>query len=150
MKKLPRIDLRKEVRLDIGCGEHPQKEHIGIDVRNCGQEIIWDIRHGIPFPDNSVDEVYTCHFLEHLAVDEDIEFFREVFRVLKVGGLFRSYLPHSGGICAHFPGHKTYWNERRIMALQDSDVGHFKILKNEVVNRNERVGDELYFELEKK
>ena len=150
MKRLPRIDLRKEVKLDIGCGTNPQKDFIGIDVKDCGQEVLWDIRQGIPFPDNSVSEIYTCHFLEHLAVDEDIEFLKEVFRTLKTGGIFRNYTPHANGICAFFPGHKTFWNERRIVALQDSNVGHFKIIKNEKIFRDKRVGDELYFILEKK
>jgi len=149
MRKLPKINFKKPVQVDIGCGTKIQKGYIGLDMRDVGQDIIWDVRDGLPFPDNSVDEIYTCHFLEHLAVDEDIEFFKEVFRVLKLGGLFRGYIPHADSFTAFFPGHKTFWNEYRIKSLQDSGVGYLKILENRKIHRDERVGDELYFSLER-
>jgi len=139
MRKLPKINFKKPVQVG----------YIGLDIRDVGQDIIWDVRDGLPFPDNSVDEIYTCHFLEHLAVDEDIEFFKEVFRVLKLGGLFRGYTPHADSFTAIYPGHKTMWNQYRVVAFLNSDVGYFKVLKNEKIYRNRQVGDELYFSLEK-
>lgn len=52
-----------------------------------------DCRHGIPLKDNSVDCVYTSHFLEHLYRHEVINILKESFRVLKPGGLIRIVVP---------------------------------------------------------
>ena len=54
-----RVPQLKKVKLDIGCGEKPHEGYVGMDVRDCGQQIVWDARQGIPFPDSSVDEILT-------------------------------------------------------------------------------------------
>ena len=53
-----------------------------------GKADVWaDIRNPLPFHDASVDAVYSHHVIEHLP---DLpRHFREVFRILKPGGMFR-------------------------------------------------------------
>ena len=50
-RKLPKLELGKKVEVEIGCGYKLQKGFIGIDMRNCGQDIVWDVRDGIPLPE---------------------------------------------------------------------------------------------------
>ena len=46
-------------------------------------DIVRDIEKGLPFDDESIDEIYTSHFLEHI---NDLNFvMEECFRVLKKG-----------------------------------------------------------------
>ena len=46
-------------------------------------DIIRDITKGLPFDDDSIDEIYTAHLLEHISPD-DIHFvMREMYRVCK-------------------------------------------------------------------
>lgn len=52
-----------------------------------------NIEHGLPFPDASVDFVYSSHLLEHLFQEDAEAFVRECHRVLKNGGILRICVP---------------------------------------------------------
>ena len=143
MNKIPIIDFNNNISLDIGCGEKVEKNCIGIDIRDCGQSIIWDVTKGLPFPDKSIHSIRTSHFLEHLSVDEELDFLKEVLRVLKVKGKMENRLPHSDARSAFYPGHKTFWNEQKVEAFTRSGLQKFVILKNE------KIGEELFFSIQK-
>ena len=60
-----------------------------------------------PFADDSVDVIYTCHFLEHLDGEERMKFFNECYRILKVGGKMRHVHPYYKSVRAvQDPTHK--------------------------------------------
>jgi predicted SAM-dependent methyltransferase len=52
-----------------------------------------DLEYGIPFADESIDFIYTSHWLEHLFLDTAERLLRETYRVLKFGGILRVCLP---------------------------------------------------------
>jgi len=87
------------------------------DILECGQEILWDAKEGIPFPDESVEEIRTSHFLEHLDNEQVPEFLYECMRVLKHKGKMINILPHASTPGAYFLGHKTFWTEYGVEAL---------------------------------
>lgn len=64
--------------------------------------VCWDLRKGIPFPDNTFDVVYHSHFLEHLAQDAARGFLRECHRVLKASGVMRVILPDFSQFCRDY------------------------------------------------
>lgn len=135
----------KKMKLDIGCGEKKKHGYIGMDVRDCGQEVLWDARQGIPFPDESADEVNTSHFIEHLDDDASIDFIQEAMRVLKHKGKFIVRCPHQLSPTAYYTGHKSFWNEWRVEALlrQTEKIHPF------VITENKQEGHELTFTLTK-
>jgi len=55
--------------------------------------IFGDVVRGLPEQSASVDYVYSSHVLEHLALADFRIALREIFRVLKPGGIFRGVLP---------------------------------------------------------
>src|SRR5437773_9968167 len=55
--------------------------------------IRWDVRKGIPFPDQAFDVAYHSHFLEHLPKKDASAFLKECYRVLKAGGILRVVVP---------------------------------------------------------
>ena len=55
--------------------------------------ICWDLRQGIPFPDQAFDTVYHSHVLEHIDREDAPAFLRECFRVLKPQGILRVVVP---------------------------------------------------------
>lgn len=138
-------ELKKDMCLDIGCGELISKGFDGMDIRDCGQPIVWDCRRGIPYPDNSIKDIRSAHFLEHLDDDESADFLREVLRVLKSKGHFWCRVPLEGTPGACFFGHKTFWNPYKIESLNrmTEKLEPFTITKNEIA------GIELIFTLEK-
>ena len=140
--KLTKID--NITRIDVGCGYSKLKGYVGIDIRDCGQQIIWDVRDGLPFPDESLDAVFSCHFLEHLTDTESVAFLKEVSRVLKVGGITGHRLPHLEDETAFLFNHKSFWCKLRIENVaKATGLERFQVVRNEIV------GPELFFDLKK-
>ncbi|HVF09408.1 MAG TPA: methyltransferase domain-containing protein [Abditibacteriaceae bacterium] len=52
-----------------------------------------DTKYGLPFAGESVDYIYTSHFVEHLYRSHAQKFFEESRRVLKKGGVLRISVP---------------------------------------------------------
>ena len=113
--------MTKEVKINLGSGFVGLRDWINYDnsivariskhkwllniLVNLGflpkkfAEVKWppittqDCRKNIPLKDNSVDFVYTSHFLEHLYRFETIRVIKECFRVMKSGATIRIALP---------------------------------------------------------
>ena len=47
----------------------------------------------LPYSDNEFDGVYSEHFIEHMYKYQGINFFKEVKRILKMGGVIRTVWP---------------------------------------------------------
>jgi SAM-dependent methyltransferase len=67
----------------------------------------WDLRHGIPYPDDCFDVVYHSHFLEHLPRDAAEGFLLECKRVLKPGGVIRVVVPDLDYLVERYRGSFT-------------------------------------------
>jgi len=113
------VNSRKEIFLELGAGDKKGKNGwITIDwMKNC--DIFWDLRKGIPFPNESVSGIYSSHFFEHLAYKEGQVFLDECLRVLKPSGTFSICVPDAGkyieGYLKHeldakFLGYKPAYN----------------------------------------
>lgn len=75
------------IRLNIGAGDHAIPGFISIDQR-FGHKA-----DQLDYADNSVDEVYASHVLEHFAIGDVQRVLREWVRVLKPGGRIRVAVP---------------------------------------------------------
>ena len=72
---------------------------------------IWaDFRFKLPFPDNSVNAIYSHHMIEHLP---DLDFhFTEMYRCLVPGGLIRVGGPHGdNGMQAMLEGQDDWFGD---------------------------------------
>jgi len=136
------------MKLDLGCADKKKEGYIGMDLRDWGQEIVRDVKRGIPYGDNSLEEVYTSHFMEHIERGEEIYFvMSEVHRVLKKGCQFIIRVPHASTPYAFYPDHLSYWNEEMVNALINDDYQSYGDYKYKIV-RMGRVGIELVVILE--
>lgn len=52
-----------------------------------------DCRKKLPFKDNSVDYIYSSHFIEHLYYYQVINLIQECKRILRIGGILRISVP---------------------------------------------------------
>lgn len=92
--KWGKIIQSDEVRIELGSG--PKKGSNGwITVDLYGADISWDLRNGIPLPDNCVDHLYTSHMLEHIPYKNLIAFLSECNRILKPGGSLSVCVPNA-------------------------------------------------------
>jgi len=89
------------LRLDVGCGKTTPDGWVGIDAIDFGQKYVHDVRKGLPFEDNSVDEVRSSHFVEHLTGTERIAFFNDLWRVMKDGATALIITPNWSHSCAY-------------------------------------------------
>lgn len=75
-----------KVKLDLGCGQRPQDGFDGVDKYADQAKYKFDLcEFPWPLEDNSVDEVYSHHFIEHVPGKVRYRFFDELYRVLKPG-----------------------------------------------------------------
>ena len=92
-KKGNTLSHQKEIKLELGSG--PKKGTNGwttIDTQS--SDINWDLRRGIPLPDNCVDEIYSSHLLEHISYHDLVIFLSECHRVMRVEGKFLVCVPN--------------------------------------------------------
>ena len=64
--------------------------------------LVHDIRKRLPFEDNSMDEIYSSHVLEHIYGDESEDLLKECFRVLSPGGVIRIMVPDLQGFVQNY------------------------------------------------
>jgi len=89
-----KLKSSKFIKVELGCGSSRKIEGaITIDMLESDSvDIVTNINNGLPLEDNSVDEIYSFHFLEHV---DDLEFIlKEVYRVLKPNGKKIGTVPH--------------------------------------------------------
>jgi len=99
------------VKLDIGAGVDCKPGFIGIDIEKFDSDIKYVVnfeKEKIPFKNNSVDEIYCAHVLEHLS--NPIEVIDEFNRILKPGGKLTIRVPYFADPRANVPMHKNYWS----------------------------------------
>lgn len=94
--KIKQLLQKKEpILLEIGAGNRKGNNGwLTMDIRrDC--DILWDLRKGIPFPDESIHKIYSSHFFEHLSFQEGQHFLDECLRVLSPGGEFSVCVPNA-------------------------------------------------------
>jgi len=81
--------------VEVGAGDRKgQDGWITIDItNNC--DIFWDLRKGLPFPNETVSKIYSSHFFEHLTFAETQNFLIECKRALAPGGRFLICVPNA-------------------------------------------------------
>lgn len=101
-KKLKTEIIEKSIRLNLGCGTgrtnergEPLEGYTHIDIsKDCNPDIVMDInKYPWPFKDESVNEAFCSHFLEHLDGMERIKFFNELYRVMKPNAVIKIITP---------------------------------------------------------
>jgi len=86
--------------LNLGCGERFHPDWINVDLTAERSHVIaHDLAKGIPFSSDSADAVYHAAVFEHIRRDEARSFLREIYRVLKPGGIVRVGVPDLEKIC---------------------------------------------------
>jgi len=97
-------------KLNLGCGYDVRKGYINIDnIKNKGVDMVFNLnKYPYPFKNNSIDEIYCCHILEHLNdFDKTI---KEFHRILKKDGMIIIIVPDFSSCNAYVPVHKTFFN----------------------------------------
>jgi len=145
--KVAKFKKYDPLKLNVGCGKVKFPGWVNIDIEP-GADLVIDVRKGLPFDDNSVDLIYSEHFLEHLTFEEGEKILREFRRCLKKTGVLRIAMPDLGWVIQEynkdfkyqnwFPGPEYKFVETKGMAVNMAFRwwGH-KYLYNEEDLRNQ-------------
>lgn len=131
------------MKLSLGCGKNLRGDYVGVDIIDYsdifpkGKFVKADLFRKFPFEDNSIEEVYAAHFIEHIPQDRVIWFFNEVYRVLILNGIFEIHVPPTqspdGKACRGAfadPTHRSYWNDLSFRYFDMSWKGAYGIRGN--------------------
>ena len=78
------------MKLHIACGEKRLPGFTHVDIRpEVNPDIVADASNMSMIPSHSVEEVYFCHGIEHLSLEDARQALREFRRVLRLGGVLR-------------------------------------------------------------
>jgi len=147
MKKYTRKDLLSlskqtgRVAIDLGCGARKQAGFIGVDVAKLeGVDIVCNLTKGLPFGDNTIDEIYSNFLFEH--IEDSILLFKELYRVCNNGSVIKFSVPYYQSETQYKdPTHKSVITPEMMRYFTDdkwygSDYGinvNFKVLNIDYV-----------------
>ncbi len=105
------MEVETALRIDIGCGGKKREGFVGVDLKPYpGVDHVVDLMdEQLPFGDDSVDEVFSSHFLEHVAKPNKV--LHEIVRVCKPGAKVNIFTPFVRHCSAHLGGHVAYFSE---------------------------------------
>jgi predicted SAM-dependent methyltransferase len=100
------------IKVHLGCGQKNYiPDWVNVDANFVTARIdLWaDLRHGLPFRDNSVERLYSFHVIEHLPDSLLVAHFREMYRALVPGGTIRVGGPNIDNACKKLLENDTQW-----------------------------------------
>ena len=92
-EEIDRLQATAHRRYNIGCGAFPLPFWTNVDADPLTAAQIHAIVPPIPAEDESLDEIYAGHFLEHLYRPDAREFLKECYRCLVPGGKLGLVVP---------------------------------------------------------
>jgi predicted SAM-dependent methyltransferase len=81
------------MKLHLGCGKLKLEDYINIDIKSEIADLKLDFMDLTIFNNETVDEIYISHSLEHIKRDKIIFFIIELNRILKKNGILRISVP---------------------------------------------------------
>lgn len=89
------LTTNQDIKLEIGAGDKKGSNGwLTLDLfKSC--DLTWDLRNGIPFPDGTVNMIYSSHLFEHLTFKEINLLLQECKRALKEEGVFSICVPNA-------------------------------------------------------
>jgi SAM-dependent methyltransferase len=141
------------LKIDLGCGSAKREGFVGLDyVSAPGVDHVLNLTQDrLPFDDNTVDHVFSAHFLEHIGAPNHI--FKEIARVCRDGAKIELWTPYAFSNDAFLYGHVTFFTEQQWLyfCYYDRDY-HLEILGGRWLLRNINyvVSPQVKLELESK
>lgn len=94
MPKPKKSKIAQPLRLDFGCGRNKQTGFTGVDLYAPDADIKADLfKFPLPWKDNTVDEIFASHFVEHIPATIRWQFFSECWRIMKLEATMRIFVP---------------------------------------------------------
>lgn len=83
----------KKNKLHLGCGSNLLTGWLNIDLDTPGADLHADLTQPLPFSNESVDFIFTEHFIEHISRAHAVALLKECKRVMKQTAIIRISTP---------------------------------------------------------
>ncbi len=112
-------------KLNLGGGTEKKAGFINVDKLDTA-DVLFDFEMlaaglSLPFPDDSIDEIYSAHCLEHVRAVREL--LREVVRVAKVGAKVEIVVPHHFSQQAMCHDHKQTISDHQVRDWTEHELG---------------------------
>jgi hypothetical protein len=95
-------------RLHLGCGTKHLDGYINIDIRYLpGVDEINNVKFLRNYENESINEIYACHVLEHFSRWDYNNVLRRWYELLIPNGILRLSVPNFEAICEHYTKYKN-------------------------------------------
>jgi predicted SAM-dependent methyltransferase len=81
------------IKLHLGCNSVIKEGFLNYDLTPGPGGIVQDLTKPLPHADNTVDFIFSEHFLEHITRPEALGLLKECYRVMKPGAICRTTVP---------------------------------------------------------
>jgi predicted SAM-dependent methyltransferase len=99
----------KGLCINLGCGPAPLDGWVNVDIaRSAHVDLVWDLRRGLPFADESCALIFSEHVIEHLSREEAERLVGECRRVLEPGGVLRLSTPDAERFLRSYAGDREF------------------------------------------
>ena len=123
-------------KLQIGSGLNPLPGWLNTDLL-AGQKVVYmDATKPLPFPDDSLDYIFTEHMFEHISYRDGAGLLKEAHRILKPGGRIRIATPDLAFLVRLYNQPDTDLAKRYIKFCVDTFIQEPKLGARAVVVNN--------------
>ena len=118
--------------INIGCGSRPLPGWVNLDAARSDQiDIVWDLRRGFPFPNESCAAIFGEHVIEHLPKAGAEFLLRECLRVLQPGGVVRLSTPDAGKFLRAYVNDREFLADARFPDSADTSMDRVNMMMRE-------------------
>lgn len=101
---------QKDLLVNVGCGYRPLPGWVNVDIARGYADVVWDIRKGLPFNDQSCAAIFCEHVIEHLSKEDGLNLLREFYRILQPRGVVRISTPDAGRFLRSYVNDDGFFN----------------------------------------
>ena len=118
--------------VNIGCGPNPLPGWVNLDAaRGDKIDVVWDLRRGLPLPDESCAAIFGEHVIEHIPQAGAERLLRECHRVLRPGGVVRLSTPDAGKFLRAYVNDKEFLADPRFPESADTSMDRVNMMMRE-------------------
>ena len=116
-------DFERPLRLHVGAGRARLEGWVNMDIQDLpGVDVVADVTEGLGFED--AEAIYAEHFLEHLRVDQAVDFLVDCHRCLAPGGRLRLSTPNLDWVWSTHYHLDAPEDEKRLAAIATNRAFH--------------------------
>jgi predicted SAM-dependent methyltransferase len=122
----------KDLCVHLGCGYRPKKDWINVDhARGPEVQVVWDLRCGLPFADESCSAIFSEHFIEHIAKEDAASLLSECHRALQPEGVLRISTPDAELFFRAYAGDREFLAHPGFSQAIDTPVDRVNFMMRE-------------------